>query len=118
MSITTTFARLSRTALSSCSVKARARCDSIKRMIGTSSIASRNGRSAHSLRAHCAIGAPTDPERLAEQVFDEDDEQGDAVDVEPTAGLRFSIEAGRHRCSWALFVHRLHGRNKDPAADL
>jgi superfamily II DNA or RNA helicase len=28
-----------------------------------------------------------DPERLPEQVFDEDDEEGDAVDVEPTSGL-------------------------------
>ena len=28
-----------------------------------------------------------DPERLAEQVFDEDDDEGDAVDVEPTSGL-------------------------------
>jgi sugar lactone lactonase YvrE len=58
MSITTTFVRLSRTALSSCSVKARARCESIKPMIGISSIASRNGRSAHHLRAHYAIGSP------------------------------------------------------------
>ena len=28
-----------------------------------------------------------DPERLPEQVFDEDDEEGDAVDVEPISGL-------------------------------
>jgi hypothetical protein len=28
-----------------------------------------------------------DPERLVEQVFDEDDDEGDAVDIEPTAGL-------------------------------
>src|SRR5262249_50623737 len=48
-----------------------------------------------------------DPDRLAEQVFDEDDEEGDAVDVEPTSGLE-------HDAPLAALVVQAEGLGKTP----